>query len=140
MEVIAKVKNMPHAPRKVTPVIALVRGRTVADAMTILEHTPRAAAKDVAKMIHSAKANAINNYDLTEKSLSITTIDVGTGQRLKRFRPASRGRALPYQKRSSNVRVVIEGSKKAKKATPKKEEPAKKAAAKKPQTKKKEEK
>lgn len=120
MKVTAKVTNMPHAPRKVRPVIGLVRGRSVADALVILDHTPRAAAKDIAKLINSAKANAMNNFDLTEKSLTIDVIDVGVGQRLKRYRPASRGRALPYQKRSANVRVILDGSKKAAKAAAKK--------------------
>jgi len=57
----AYAKGVDQAPRKVSLVAALVRGRTVADALVILEHVPKRAASPVKKAIESAKANAINN-------------------------------------------------------------------------------
>ena len=101
-----------------------MRGRTVADALVILEHVPKRAASPVKKAIESAKANAINNHGLDAKSLVITTLSVTTGTRLRRFKPASRGRALPFQKKTSNILVEVTGIEKPKKA------PAKKAEAK----------
>ena len=112
----AYAKGVDQAPRKVSLVAALVRGRTVADALVILEHVPKRAASPVKKAIESAKANAINNHGLDAKSLAITTLSVTTGTRLRRFKPASRGRALPFQKKTSNILVEVTGVEKPKKA------------------------
>lgn len=111
----AYAKGVDLAPRKVSIVAALVRNRTVADALVILDHVPRRAALPVKKAIESAKANAINNHGLDSKTLAISTISVTTGARLKRYKPASRGRALPFQKKTSNILVVLAGVEKPKK-------------------------
>lgn len=111
----AYAKGVDQTPRKVGLVASLVRGRTVADALVILEHVPKRAALPVKKAIESAKANASNNHGLDGKTLVISTISVTTGTRLKRFKPASRGRALPFQKKSSNILVEVAGAEKPKK-------------------------
>ena len=109
-------KNVDQSPRKVSLVASLVRGRTVADAIVILNHTPKRAARPLIKAIESAQANAINNHGYDGKSLEITTLSVTTGTRLKRFKPASRGRALPFEKKTSNILVEVSGNLKPKKA------------------------
>lgn len=111
----AYAKGVDQAPRKVGQVAALVRGRTVADALVILDHVPRRAALAVKKAIESAKANATNNHNLDGKTLEITTLSVTAGPRLRRFRPASRGRALPFEKKSSHILVEVTGGEKTKK-------------------------
>ena len=107
------------APRKVALVASLVRYRSVADALVILSHTPKRAALQVIKAIKSAQANAINNHNLDSKTLVISTISVTAGVRLKRFKPASRGRALPFQKKSANILVELTGDEKPKKVVSK---------------------
>lgn len=111
----AYAKGVDQTPRKVSLVAALVRNRTVADALVILEHVPKRAALPVKKVIESAKANAMNNHGLDAKSLVITTLSVTTGPRLRRFKPASRGRALPFEKKTSHILVVVSGTEKPKK-------------------------
>ena len=111
----AIAKGVTLAPRKVSLVAALVRGRTVADALTILEHTPKRAARPVAKVIASAKANAVNTHGIDEKTLIIETLQVTAGPRLKRYKPAAMGRALPFQKKTSHISVVVTGDDKPKK-------------------------
>jgi large subunit ribosomal protein L22 len=111
----AYIEGIDLSPRKVSLVASLVRGRSVADALVILPHTPKRAALPVMKAIASAKANAINNHGLDAKTLVISTLSVTTGTRMKRFKPASRGRALPFQKKSSNILVEITGDVKPKK-------------------------
>ena len=111
----AYIEGVDQAPRKVALVASLVRNRTVADALVILSHTPKRAALSVIKAINSAKANAINNHELDAKTLVISTLSVTTGERLKRFKPASRGRALPFQKKTSNILVELTGEIKPKK-------------------------
>ena len=126
MAVQAIAKGVSISPRKVSPVAALVRGRTVEDAMVILEYTPRRApALAVKKTIASARANAEHNHNLKPGTLKIVEITVTAGPRLKRFRPAARGHALPYQKRTSHIRVVVDGEVRVAK------KPAEKAEAKK---------
>ena len=115
----AYAKNVDQAPRKVSLVASLVRGRSVADAIVILNHTPKRAALVVRKAIESAQANAVNNHGFDGKTLTIATLSVTTGTRLKRFKPASRGRALPFQKRTSNILVEVTGELKPKKAAAK---------------------
>ena len=117
------------SPRKVAVVAALVRGRSVADALIILEHTPRRSAMAVIKVIASARANADHNHNYKPDTLQITTITVTPGPRLKRFRPASHGRALPFQRRTSHITVIVDGEQRAAKKpaakVEKKEEEAK---------------
>jgi len=96
-------------------VAALVRGRSVADALVILDHTPKRAALAVRKAIASAAANATNNHGLDNKSLVISILSVTAGPRMRRFKPASRGRALPFQKRSSHILVEVSGTEKVRK-------------------------
>jgi large subunit ribosomal protein L22 len=125
-EVTAISKGVRMSPRKVGLVASLVRGRSVEDALTILAHTPKRAAKPVLKTIASAKANAVNNHGLSEKSLVITTLTVSAGATMKRWRAVARGSAHPIHKRSSHIQVVVTGEPKPKKAaaskTAKKEE------------------
>lgn len=122
MSVTATAKGVSMSPRKVGVVASLVRGRSVSDALTILAHTPRRSALPVRKVIESAKANADHNHNYKPDTLKIVSITVSPGARLKRFRPAAHGRALPFQRRTSHIHVVVDGEiRVAKKPTPKKE-------------------
>ena len=123
MSVKAESKGVRLSPRKVAEVASLVRGRSVADALVILEHTPRRAALPVLKTIKSAVANAEHNHGYKADTLAIVEITVNHGPRMKRYRPAAMGRALPYMKRSSHIRVLVDGEQRpAKKPVSKKEE------------------
>lgn len=118
MPAIANSKGVRISPRKVGEVAALVRGRSVADALVILEHTPRRAAGAVIDAVKSAAANAEHNHSFKPKTLQITEISVVPGRRLKRHRPAARGRALRFARKTSHIRVIVDGEKREiKKAT-----------------------
>lgn len=123
MSVKAIAKGVRISPRKASVVAALVRGRTVNDAIVILGHTPRRSALSVRKVIESARANAEHNHNYKPDSLTITEISVSPGPRYKRFRPVAHGRAHPYMHRTSHIRVVVEGEQRvAKKAVTKEKE------------------
>ena len=116
----AYIKGLDIAPRKVSIVASLVRGRTVADALVILDHTQRGSATAVKKAIASAQANATNNHGLDAKTLRISTLSVTAGPRLKRFKPHMRGMTRPFQKKTSHILVEVTGTEKVKKKpTPK---------------------
>ena len=125
MQVTAIAKSIHMSPRKVGVVTALVRGRSAVDALTILDHTPRLAAKPVKKLIESVIANAENNHSLKRKDLTIVHLEVGGGPSMKRSRPAAHGRALPFKRRTSHVKIVVESPE-----VEKKPEATKKPAAK----------
>lgn len=126
MSVQAYAKGVQQTPRKVGLVASLVRGRTVDDALVILEHTPKRAAEPVAKAIKSAAANAVNNNKMKRDNLVITRLEIGHGEALKRYRPAARGMAKPYKRRSSNILVVLDEITPSK---PAKSAPTKKSSA-----------
>jgi large subunit ribosomal protein L22 len=109
MPVQAIAKGVRIAPRKVSVVASLVRGRSVEDALVILQHTPRRSAIAVSKVIASAKANAEHNHNLKPATLQITEISVTAGPRLKRYRPVARGSANKFQKKTSHIRVIVDG-------------------------------
>ena len=122
-------KGVDSQPRKTNVVASLVRDRYVADAVVILENTPRRAAKAVLKAIESANANLLNNskVSIDPKSIRIARIFVTSGTRMRRYVPASRGRALPYEKISSNIFVEVAGEEKVKKAVKPADEAGEKA-------------
>lgn len=119
----ASLKGLRQTPRKVSLVASLVRGRSVADALVILDHTPKRAAKPLRKLIASAEANAKTAANLDAKTLAIDSLQVTAGPRLKRYRAGAMGRAKPYQKKSSHVMLKVTGEVK-----PKKKQAASKAA------------
>lgn len=121
----ASAKGVRMSPRKIGVVASLIRGRTVSDALVILNHTPRRAALPVKKVIESARANADYNHSLKPDTLKISSIQVSPGSRLKRYRPAAHGRALPFQRRTSHIFVTVDGEKRV----------SKKSASSKPSTK-----
>ena len=112
----AYIKGIASQPRKTNIVASLVRSRYVADALVILDHTPRRSALAVKKAIESAKANLLNNNSIDPKTILISRISVTAGTRIRRYVPASRGRALPFEKISSNLFVEVAGEEKVKKA------------------------
>ena len=114
-------KGIDSQPRKTNIVASLVRDRYVADAVVILENTPRKAARAVLKAVESANANLLNNsgVSIDPKSIRIARIFVTSGTRMRRYKPASRGRALPYEIISSNIFVEVAGEEKVKKTAEK---------------------
>ena len=116
----AYIKGIDVMPRKTSIVASLARDRYVQDALVILENTPRRAARPVKKAIESAKANLLNSgASIDPKTIRVARISVTAGTRIRRYVPASRGRALPYEKVSSNIFVEVAGEEKVK-AAPKK--------------------
>ena len=116
----AYIKGVDSMPRKTSIVASLVRDRYVADAVVILENTPRRAARAVKKAIESANANLLSSsgVSIDPKTIRIARISVTAGTRMRRYVPASRGRALPYEKVSSNIFVEVAGEEKEKKSAP----------------------
>jgi large subunit ribosomal protein L22 len=113
MSAVAIAKGVDMPARKVAVVAALIRGRSVADALTILEHVPRASAVPVKKAVNSAKANAVYNHNYKEDGLFISEISVLDGPSLKRSRSIAHGSFHRILKRTCHIKVVIDGNQRA---------------------------
>ena len=107
MEVRAVMKYVGISPQKVRLVVDRVRGKQPDEAITMLQFMPQAAAKEVAKTVRSAVANAEENFGLSREDLYIAKIvaDQAPTRRWRRF--GARGRFKPILRRASHITVVL---------------------------------
>ena len=110
MPVSATAKNTGVSVKKLLPMVDLVRGRNVEEALDMLEFLPSPAAAKLARVVKSAAANAENEIFARPADLTITEIYANEAPRLKRFRARARGRASRIIKRSSHITVVVDES------------------------------
>ena len=92
---------------KAREVLDLIRGKSVAEARTILQFCDRAAADTVAKVLDSAVANAANNNDIPPDELFVAACYADEGPTMKRWRPRARGRATRIRKRTCHITVIV---------------------------------
>ena len=107
MEARAHLRYARISPRKVSIVLDLIRNKPADYAMAVLEHTPKSACEYLKKLLKSAMANAVNNYQMDVSRLYVSECFVCPGPILKRIRPVSKGRAYRIEKRSSHVTIVL---------------------------------
>ncbi len=107
MKVRAQAKYIRQSPYKVRLVLDLVRGLPVLEAEDVLRLTPRGATEPVAKVLHSAVANAEHNHALDAEDLVVAEAFADEGPTLKRYRPRARGRAAKIRKRTSHITIVV---------------------------------
>jgi ribosomal protein L22 len=103
----ARARFLRVAPRKARLVADQVRGLPVEEARSQLRFSTRGAARDIAKLIDSAAANAEANHDLVADELRVADIRVDEGPVLRRWRARARGRATRVEKRTSHVSVAL---------------------------------
>ena len=107
VEVRASARYTRSAPRKARLVMQHIRGKGIADARAILDHTQRAASRDVLKLLNSAVANAENNFELDPDDLEVSHAYVDEGPTIKRWRPRAYGRATRIDKRTSHMTILL---------------------------------
>lgn len=105
---VAKFKHVRISPQKVRPVVNLVRGKNIQQAIDLLNYCPRSAAPEVLKAIKSAAANANVKGGIDVDNLYVAKIFVGHGPTLKRWRARARGMAGKINKRTSHITVELE--------------------------------
>lgn len=103
----AVAKYVRMSPRKVRLVVDVIRGKTVAEAEDLLRFIPRSASEPVAKVLNSAKHNALNNDQMLEDRLFIKEAYVDAGPTLKRLIPRARGSANILKKRTSHITIIV---------------------------------
>lgn len=107
MEVKAYTKYTRMSPLKVRKVASAIQGLNAGEALEMLSLIPRKSARLIGKTLKSAIANAENNNNLSSDILTIKSTIIEEGPAFKRFRPAARGSAHPYKKRTSHIRIVL---------------------------------
>jgi large subunit ribosomal protein L22 len=120
------------SPYKARPVVDLVRGKNVNDAIKALEWEPRRAAPLVRAVIRSALANASQDLEVRLNRLVVAEARVDGGPLLggrPRFVARAMGRAFPIRKRTCHIVVTLaEGPEPAPRAKPGKARAAKAGA------------
>jgi len=107
VEVKAISKNTGMPASKMRPLVDMVRGKKVEEALNILKYTPTPKAKLIAKVVKSAAANAENNFQMDPANLMVVKIYADEARGLRRFKARSRGRASPIKKNSSHLTVIV---------------------------------
>lgn len=110
MEAITIQKNIHTSPRKLRLVADMVRKMGPKQALNSLRFTNKAAAQPLSKAILTALANA-KQQKLDEESLVFKSVEINDGPRMRRFRAQARGRANPYKKRMSHIKIVLSDEK-----------------------------
>ncbi len=123
-----------QSPYKMRLVIDQIRGKDVNEAVALLRFSKKHAAREIAKVLHSAVANAEFKARNANETVDVDTLFikhaiVNEGPKLKRFTPAAMGRATQVLKRTSHVEIIV--SERAKRIKVVKAAAATKTAAKK---------
>ncbi|MCC6847319.1 MAG: 50S ribosomal protein L22 [Deltaproteobacteria bacterium] len=113
MESRASTRHVRVGPQKARLVVDLIRGKSVEEAIGVLEFNPRRVSKVVAKTLKSAIANAESTHNVDVDALYVKAAWVDGAQTQKRFLPRAHGRATRVIKRSSHVTIVVDERKKA---------------------------
>jgi large subunit ribosomal protein L22 len=93
--------------RKGRVVAEHIRGRSVPEARAVLAFTPRAAAREIEKVLASAVANAEANHGLNGDELVVHAAVVDEGPTLKRWRARARGRVARIKKHTCHITVLL---------------------------------
>ncbi len=107
MEIRAKGNNLRMSPRKIRLVAGLIRGLEVEKARIQLEFNKKIASKPLLKLLDSAIANAVENFNADRSNLMVKSVTVDGGPTLKRWMPRAHGRATPLRKRTSHVILTL---------------------------------
>lgn len=106
MEAITNQKYLHTSPRKLRLVADMVRKMTPEKAIDILALTPKSAALDLAKVIKTVLASA-KQQGAQMGQLSFKLLEINESMKMRRMRAGSRGRAKPYKKRMSHIKIVL---------------------------------
>jgi large subunit ribosomal protein L22 len=103
----AQAKWVRSSARKTRLVLEHIRGKSVAEAQTVLAFSPRHVARDIQKVLASATANATNNHGLSEDELVVHAAFADEASTWKRWQPRARGRAMRIRKRTAHITILL---------------------------------
>jgi large subunit ribosomal protein L22 len=115
MQIYAKNRYIRISPKKVKPVMDLVRGKSVNEAIRVLKFDPTKAAKEILIVLTTAVANADTNEKLPKENLFLSDLRVDAGPVFKRARIVAHSRTSPIIKRTCHITVGLSDKKVLKK-------------------------
>ena len=104
----AKGRFLPVTPRKVRSVVRLIKGLEVPKAEALLKNLNRGAAVPIAKLLHSAVANATREGTWAPEQLFISKVLADEGPGARRFRAAPMGRAMGFRKNMCHLTIQLD--------------------------------
>ncbi len=108
MEAVSRCRFVRISPRKLRLVCDLIVGKKVEQALSILEFTPKRAARIVSKTLLAAVANARDQQSVDEDRLFVKRALADTGPTWKRSIQRAHMHATPILKRTSHLTVVVD--------------------------------
>lgn len=106
MEILTIQKFIHSSPRKLRIVADMVRKMQPIKALDILKFTPKAGAKEIVKAIETSLASA-KQAGLEQEVVLFKSLEINEGPKLRRFKAGSKGRALPFKRRMSHIKIVL---------------------------------
>ena len=100
-------KNVRSSTRKIGLILRGIVGKKVDLALRNLTFANQRISAEIKKTIHSAVANAENNFQYDIDNLFIKEAYCGKSVIMKRFRPRAKGRASPIKKPYSIVTIIL---------------------------------
>jgi large subunit ribosomal protein L22 len=107
VRVSATAKYLRGSTRKARLVIDVIKGKPVEEAAALLRFMPQHAARDIARVLKSATANAENNHNMSAEDLVVIEAKADEGPTIKRWRPRAQGRAFPIHKPMTHITIVV---------------------------------
>ena len=107
MDIISTVKYSRVSPRKIRLLARKLAKTSTLDSERYLGLRNDKGAKLILGALKTAVADAKNNFKKTTDELEIKTVEILEGNKMKRFRPVSRGMAHTYKRRTSHIKVTL---------------------------------
>jgi large subunit ribosomal protein L22 len=105
----ATAKYVRTSAQKAGLVLDLIRGKDINRALAVLQFSRKSVARDVAKVLRSAVANAQQQegFGGDVERLFVSKCHADNGPSMKRVRPAPMGRAFRVVKRTTHLTVEV---------------------------------
>ena len=107
MRVSATAKYLRGSTRKARLITTAIKGKPVEEAAALLKFMPQSAARDIARVLKSATANAENNHNLSADDLFVAEAIADEGPTIKRGRPRAQGRWFAIHKPMTHITIVV---------------------------------
>ena len=108
MEVRAVAKYQRVSPRKARLVVDLIKGKSIEEALSMLQHLHKGSAPMISRVLRSAAANAENNFNLDLSGMYVKRALADEGPRMKRVWMRGRGRRDTKLHRTAHITIVVD--------------------------------
>ena len=107
MQAKAIAKWVRVSPERARLVAREIQGKSVDEALMLVQFAKSKGARAIHKVLESAVANAEHNYEMDVDRLTVREARIDGGPVLKRMKPRARGRSDVIQRPTSHITVVV---------------------------------